>query len=153
MKTNMLVTLAIMAVCFLLVSCLNYSWTLEMEATFYSETSDNFHRTTRRFIPEDRTRMEAKNQAFLTLVLDESKRLVSSSDNPTHGREPLVGPVFHMKLILTRWWRDVLLLTEIWILPSRNMSRFDTAGIRYLLSRRNLKDGQRIYSCSDLTNF
>jgi hypothetical protein len=62
-----------LAVCFMLVSCLTYSSTLEMEAIFYSETSAGFHETTLRYIPEDRTRMEAKIQAFLTLVLDGAK--------------------------------------------------------------------------------
>jgi hypothetical protein len=38
----------------LLDSCLAYSSTLEMKATCSSETSVNFQRTTRRYIPEDR---------------------------------------------------------------------------------------------------
>jgi hypothetical protein len=36
------------------VSCLAYSSTLKMEATCSSETSLDFHWTTRRYIPEDR---------------------------------------------------------------------------------------------------
>jgi hypothetical protein len=42
------------AVCFSLISCLAYS-TLNIEATCYSETSVDFQRTTRRYIPEERT--------------------------------------------------------------------------------------------------
>jgi hypothetical protein len=38
-----------------LVSCLAYSSTLKMEATCSSETSIDFRRTTRRYIPEDGT--------------------------------------------------------------------------------------------------
>jgi hypothetical protein len=40
---------------FTLVSYLAYSSTLKMEATCSSETSEDFQRTTRRYIPEDRT--------------------------------------------------------------------------------------------------
>jgi hypothetical protein len=40
---------------FTLVSCLVYSSTLKMEATYSSKTSVDFQRTTRRYIPEDRT--------------------------------------------------------------------------------------------------
>jgi hypothetical protein len=39
---------------FTLASCLAYSSTLKMEATCLSETSVDFQRTTRRYIPEDR---------------------------------------------------------------------------------------------------
>jgi hypothetical protein len=40
---------------FTLVSCLAYSSTLKMEAKCSSETSVEFQRTTRRYIPEDNT--------------------------------------------------------------------------------------------------
>jgi hypothetical protein len=40
---------------FTLVSCSAYSSTLKMEAVYYSETSVDFQRTTRRYIPEDGT--------------------------------------------------------------------------------------------------
>jgi hypothetical protein len=40
---------------FTLVFCLAYSSTLKMEATCSSETSVDFQRTTRRYIPEDKT--------------------------------------------------------------------------------------------------
>jgi hypothetical protein len=40
---------------FTLLSCLAYSSTLQMEAVCSSETSVDFQRTTRRYIPEDRT--------------------------------------------------------------------------------------------------
>jgi hypothetical protein len=40
------------------VSCLAYSSTLKMKATWSSETSVDFQRTTRRYIPEDRTLQE-----------------------------------------------------------------------------------------------
>jgi hypothetical protein len=38
----------------MLVSCLTYSSTVKMEATCYSETSVEFQRTTRPYVPEDR---------------------------------------------------------------------------------------------------
>jgi hypothetical protein len=38
---------------FMLVSCLAYSTTLEIEVALYSETSIDFERTTWRYIPED----------------------------------------------------------------------------------------------------
>jgi hypothetical protein len=41
--------------CFMMGSCLVDCRTLKMEATYSSETSVNFQRTTRSFIPEDRT--------------------------------------------------------------------------------------------------
>jgi hypothetical protein len=40
---------------FMIVSCLAYSSTLKMEARCSSETSVDFQRTTRRYIPEDGT--------------------------------------------------------------------------------------------------
>jgi hypothetical protein len=40
---------------FTLVSCSAYSSTLKMEATCSSETSNDFQRITRRYIPEDST--------------------------------------------------------------------------------------------------
>jgi hypothetical protein len=40
---------------FTLVSCLAYSSILKMESTYSSETSVDFQRTTRRYVPEDRT--------------------------------------------------------------------------------------------------
>jgi hypothetical protein len=43
------------AACFMLVSCLAYSSILKMEAIRSSETSIDFHRTTRHYIREDRT--------------------------------------------------------------------------------------------------
>jgi hypothetical protein len=46
---------ALLATCFMLVSCLSYSSTLKMEATCSSETSVEFKLTTRRYIPEART--------------------------------------------------------------------------------------------------
>jgi hypothetical protein len=41
------------AICYMLVSCLAYSSTLKIEATCYSETSVDFQRIARRYIPED----------------------------------------------------------------------------------------------------
>jgi hypothetical protein len=45
----------LLAICFVLVSCLAYSSALKNEATCSSETSDDFQRTTYGFIPEDVT--------------------------------------------------------------------------------------------------
>jgi hypothetical protein len=47
--------LHLLATCFTLVSSLAYSLTLKMEATCFSETSVDFQRTTRFYIPEDGT--------------------------------------------------------------------------------------------------
>jgi hypothetical protein len=44
--------------CFTLVSSLDYSLNLQMAATCSSETSVDFQRTTRRYIPEDKQRFE-----------------------------------------------------------------------------------------------
>jgi hypothetical protein len=46
---------ALLTTCFMLVSCLAYSLALKMEAICSSETSVNFQRTARCYIPEDRT--------------------------------------------------------------------------------------------------
>jgi hypothetical protein len=43
---------ALFATCFMMVSCLAYLPRLNMEATFLSETSDDFQQTTRRYNPE-----------------------------------------------------------------------------------------------------
>jgi hypothetical protein len=45
---------ALLATCFMNVSCLTYSSSLKMEAIRSSETSVEFKRATRRYIPEDR---------------------------------------------------------------------------------------------------
>jgi hypothetical protein len=42
----------LVAACFTLVSCLAYSSTLKMEATYSSETIDDFQWATEQFIPE-----------------------------------------------------------------------------------------------------
>jgi hypothetical protein len=47
--------ISLLVTCFILVSCLDYSSTLKMEATCSPETSVNCQRTTRCYIPEDRT--------------------------------------------------------------------------------------------------
>jgi hypothetical protein len=46
---------SLLATCCILISCLAYSSTMKMEATCLSETSLDFQRTTRSYIPEDRT--------------------------------------------------------------------------------------------------
>jgi hypothetical protein len=46
--------MALLAACFMLVSCLAYSSALKLEATWFSETLVEFQRTTCRYIPEDR---------------------------------------------------------------------------------------------------
>jgi hypothetical protein len=51
--SNHMIVKALLATCFMLIFCLNYSSTLKMEATCSSEASD-FQLTTRRYIPEDR---------------------------------------------------------------------------------------------------
>jgi hypothetical protein len=43
----------LLAICFMLISCLVYSSALKMEATCSSEASTEFQRTTWRYIPED----------------------------------------------------------------------------------------------------
>jgi hypothetical protein len=42
-----------LSACAMLVSCLDYSLTPKMKVTYASETSVDFQRTTRRYIPED----------------------------------------------------------------------------------------------------
>jgi hypothetical protein len=54
------------ATCFMLVSCLAYSSNLRMKATCSSKTSADFQRTTRRYIPEDRT---LHNHQILRIIL------------------------------------------------------------------------------------
>jgi hypothetical protein len=45
----------LLAICFPLISCFAYFSTLKIEATCSSETLAGFQRTTRRYVPEDRT--------------------------------------------------------------------------------------------------
>jgi hypothetical protein len=51
-----------------LVSCLAYSSTLNMDATYFSETSVDFQQTIRRYIPEDRTIQKAINDHSVSLL-------------------------------------------------------------------------------------
>jgi hypothetical protein len=62
---------ALLATCFALGSCLAYSSTLKMEATRSSETSVDFHRTTRRYNPEVRTfhKQRCENLKYCTEIL------------------------------------------------------------------------------------
>jgi hypothetical protein len=46
---------ALLAACFMLVSCLAYSSTLKMEAICSSKMQDEFQRTAQHYIPESRT--------------------------------------------------------------------------------------------------
>jgi hypothetical protein len=46
---------ALLAACFMPVSCVAYSLTLKMEAIYFSEMVVDFHYTTQHYIPEDRT--------------------------------------------------------------------------------------------------
>jgi hypothetical protein len=46
---------ALLAVCFMLVTCLAYPSTLKMEAIYSSEMSVDVHQTTRPSIPESKT--------------------------------------------------------------------------------------------------
>jgi hypothetical protein len=55
MRTSPPSLLALLAACFMIVSCLAYSSILKMEAICSSETLVDFHPTTRRYIPEDIT--------------------------------------------------------------------------------------------------
>jgi hypothetical protein len=52
--------LALFAACFMLVSCLAYFSTLEMEAVFSSKMSVGFDQITWCYIPEDRTLLTIK---------------------------------------------------------------------------------------------
>jgi hypothetical protein len=58
---------ALLAKCFMLISCLAYSSTMMMEATYYSDMSVHFQRTTRLYIPEDRTFKELVTGFFVEL--------------------------------------------------------------------------------------
>jgi hypothetical protein len=46
---------ALLATCFMLVSCLSYSSNLKFRATYSSETSVAFQRITQRYVPENIT--------------------------------------------------------------------------------------------------
>jgi hypothetical protein len=49
------VSLSLLAVFFMSVSCLYHSLTLKIEAIYFSETPLDFQLTTKRYIPEDKT--------------------------------------------------------------------------------------------------
>jgi hypothetical protein len=53
-RTYLYVLDHLLAACFMLVSCLSYSSTLKMEATYFSETSVNFYRTILHYIVVDK---------------------------------------------------------------------------------------------------
>jgi hypothetical protein len=48
---------AVISACLILVSCFAYSSALKTEAIYSSETSVDFHLTSQRYIPEDRTHL------------------------------------------------------------------------------------------------
>jgi hypothetical protein len=54
----------LLAICFMLVSCLAYSSTLMMEVVCSSETPVDFQRTTLRYIAEDRELFNVILSAF-----------------------------------------------------------------------------------------
>jgi hypothetical protein len=51
---------ALLAASFMLVSCLDYSSVVQMEAKCSSETSTEFQRTAPRYVPEDRTLQDSR---------------------------------------------------------------------------------------------
>jgi hypothetical protein len=63
------------ATCFMLISCLDYSSDMKMKVTYFSETSVDIQRTTRRYTQEDRTRHNHRCEIFkfYTEVSDFSK--------------------------------------------------------------------------------
>jgi hypothetical protein len=63
---------SLLAASFMLVSCLAYSSTLKMEAICSSKTSADFHRTTRRYIADNRTFQEETTLWILRLIYDNS---------------------------------------------------------------------------------
>jgi hypothetical protein len=61
--------MGLLATYFVLVYCLTYSLTLKMEATYSSETSTNFQRTTRRYIPEDKNLLYHRCEKLKSYVI------------------------------------------------------------------------------------
>jgi hypothetical protein len=59
---------ALLATCFMLVSCLAYSSTLKMAAKRSSETSVDFQQTAWDYIPDDRT-LHSHNQYFWAIEI------------------------------------------------------------------------------------
>jgi hypothetical protein len=66
---------ALLAACFTLVSCLSYYSTMKVEATYSSEMSVNFERTTRRYIPEDKANFKMFHVLHLRTTLPNRKQV------------------------------------------------------------------------------
>jgi hypothetical protein len=64
--------------CFTLISCFVFSSNLKMEATYSSETSFDFQRTTQRYIPEDKSfhNHSCENQRpYIAMLMVENSRM------------------------------------------------------------------------------
>jgi hypothetical protein len=83
---------ALLATCITLVSCLTYSSTMKIVETCSSETSINFQRSTRCYIPEDRI---LHNNSSENLKSHKIHIDVSCYDNVQSGRweEPTVSTI------------------------------------------------------------
>jgi hypothetical protein len=62
--------LALLAACLKLISSIIYTSTLKMEATYPSETSIDFQRTTLRYISEDRTLHNHRCEKFKSFIME-----------------------------------------------------------------------------------
>jgi hypothetical protein len=71
----------LLATCFRPVSFLAYSSTMKIEATCCSETSGYFQRTTRRYIPEDRSLYESRHCVIFQCFLLGSDTFSSDDDD------------------------------------------------------------------------
>jgi hypothetical protein len=93
--------------CFMLVSCLAYSWTLKMEAICSSEKWAEFHQTTLSYIPKDTTlqchiifRHKTGDTPFFALdatvtsstLLQKNIAQYLDVDSGQHERNPSVSP-------------------------------------------------------------
>jgi hypothetical protein len=81
---------------FTLVSCLAYPSNLKMEATCSSQTSVDFQRTTRRYIPEDRTlhNHRCENLKYYSLWTPQRERDVLDIYGNTENHLLSIGLVY-----------------------------------------------------------
>jgi hypothetical protein len=94
---------------FTLVSCLTYSLTLKMEATSFSKKSVEFGRTTRLYIPEDRSFHKPTISFFLFMTFWLHFNIIPPSTTPQEAHS---SPDLQNTIVVSRHGRQKVSTTH-----------------------------------------